>query len=91
MCALFLCVKKGARGEKAQKCLKGIQIRERSWQLLRYAGLLRAGVHQKKHDSSIKFGWFATGSLRSPFRVDTSKISILKGGRLVWTMAKSPW
>ena len=82
---------KGVRGEKAQTRLRRTQILARSWQLLRYAGFLRAGTHWKLHDSSVKFDWLATGSFRPAFRVDASKISLLKGGRLVLTMAKSSW
>ena len=80
---------KGVRGGKAQSCMKRTQIFERSWQLFRYAGFLRAGVHKNMHDSSVKVDWLDTGSFRSSFRVETSKISILKGGRLVWTMTKA--
>ena len=82
---------KGVWGDKVQDCLKRTQIFERSWQLLAYAGFLGAGLHNFLHDSSVKFGWFATRSFRSQFGADKSKISIRKGGRLVWTLAKSPW
>ena len=43
---------KGVRSEMTRE--KTTQILERSWQLLGYAGFLRAGVHNRMHDSSVK-------------------------------------
>ena len=87
---IYSCVL-GARSEMTRENLKSTRKLERSWQLLGYAGFLRAGVHKRMHDSSVKYDWFTTRSLRSSFGADTSKIFILKGGRLCFTMAKSPW
>ena len=77
-------------GQKVQDCLRRIQILERSWQRLAYAGFLGAGLHKRMHESSEKSDWLSTRSFRSSFGANTSKISIWKGGRLVWTLAKSP-
>ena len=81
----------GVPGQKVQDCFRRTQIRERSWQLLAYPGFLGAGLHELMHESSVKFDWLATRSFRSSFGANTSKISIRKGGRLVWTLSKSPW
>ena len=81
----------GVQGQKVQECLRHTQNRERSWQLLAYAGFLGAGWHVITHKSSVKFDWLTTRSFRSSFAADTSKVSLRKGGRLVWTLSKSRW
>ena len=85
---------KGVRSELIRDNLKCTQMLEQSWRLLGYAGFLRAVVHEPMHNSNVKYDWFATHSFRSSFGADSSKISILKGGRLFffpWQNRRDKW
>ena len=79
---------KGVRSEMLRDNLKWSQILEQSRRLLGYAGFLRAGVHEPMHNSDVNYDEFATNYFRSSFGADSSKISILKGGRLFFFHGK---
>ena len=78
---------KGFRSEILRDTLKRTHIFGRSWSLLGFTGFRRAGVHKQKNASDVKYDWFAARSFRSSFGAHGNKISILKGGRLFFTMA----